>query len=89
MHNVQEEIMKVVEEIRNSDNYDEEGLFGFCIREIDYYSYEETGRGVLYMFEKYPEHAEMLEEMLGAICGMNLDDIVDKMEKERDYYDSL
>jgi hypothetical protein len=85
MHNAQEEILNVVKDIRNNED---EGLFGFSIREIDD-SYSETGNSVLRMFEKYPEHAELFEEMLGAICCMNFDDIINKMEKERDYYDSL
>ena len=77
--------MNVIKDIRNNGD---EGLLGFCVREIDD-CYEDSGSGILYMFEKYPEHAELLEEMLGAICGMNFDDILDKMERERDYYDNL
>ena len=83
--NIAESIMEVINEIRNND---EGGLLGFCVREIDD-SYSDTGDGILYMFEKYPEHAELLEEMLGYICCMNLDDIVCKMDRERDYYNSL
>ena len=95
MYTKKEKILKMVEEIRNFNNEDEEyeedkeGLFGFCIRETDHYSYSETGNSILYMFKKYPEHAEILEEMLGAFCGMNFEDIVDKMERVKDYYDSL
>ena len=85
MHNVKEEIMNVVKDIRNNNDG---GLLGFSVREIDE-CYEDTGNGILYMFEKYPEQAELLEEMLGAICCMNFDDIINKMEEDRDYYDSL
>lgn len=83
-----ERIMETINKIKNSNNEEEPGLFGFAIREIED-TYSETGNGVLFMFNKYPEHAELLEEMLGAICGMNLDDIVNKMERERDYYNWL
>lgn len=85
MHNVQEEIMNVIKDIRDNDDG---GLLGFSVREIDE-CYEDTGNGILNMFERYPEKAELLEEMLGAICCMNFDDIVDKMERERSYYNSL
>lgn len=85
MYNTAEVIMEIVNEIQSND---EGGLLGFCVREIDD-SYSDTGNGILHMFEKYHEHAELFEEFLGYICGMNLDDIVCKMDGERDYYNSL
>ena len=67
---------------------DEGGLLGFCLRETDE-NYDSTGEGIFYMFDKYPEHALLFEEFITRVFGMNLDDIVRKMDRKRDYYDSL
>jgi len=81
-----ETILEIINDIYEKD---EGGLLGFCVREIDNVNYEETGNGIIYMFDKYPEHALLLEEFISRAFCMNLDDIVNKMDRERDFYDSL
>ena len=79
----------ILEIINDIDEKEEAGLLGFCVREIDDVNYEETGNGIIYMFDKYPEHALLLEEFISRVFCMNLDDIVNKMDRERDYYNWL
>lgn len=81
-----ETILAIIDDIYEKD---EGGLLGFCVRELDNVNYEETGNGIIYMFDKYPEHALLLEEFISRVFCMNLDDIVNKMDRKREYYDSL
>ena len=80
-----ERIMETVERIYDADD---EGLLGFCIRETDD-TYYDTGYGVIHMFKEYPEHAELLDMMLIAICGWSIESLENEMEKNRDYFECL
>lgn len=90
MKSKSERIMEAVNKIcgRNVDE-DESGLLGFCIRENDDSPYSETGNSVLFMFNQHPEHAELLDNMLIAVCGCGIESLLDKMDRERDYYNYL
>lgn len=80
-----ERILKTVDRIYNADDED---LLGFCIRETND-TYEDTGNGVIQMFKEYPEHAELLDKMLIAICGWGIESLEDEMEEKRDYFECL
>lgn len=86
-----EEVMKIVGEIENFGNGeypDVAGLFGFSIEsEID--DYRQTGMSVMSVFGNHPDKADILEEMLVAICGWSLSSLKEKMAEKADYYRSL
>ena len=85
MKSKSERIMEAVDRIRN---FDDEDLLGFVISEsID--NYTETGQDVLRLFETYPEHAELLDKMLIAICGWSIESLEDEMEEKRNYFECL
>lgn len=69
-------------------DFDDAGLLGFVISEnID--CYEDAGNSVIGMFNRYPEHAKLLNEMLAAISGYGIDTLKEQMEEQREYYNSL
>ena len=83
--NKSERIMEAVDRSRNTDD---EELLGFVISEsID--NYTETGQDVLRLFETYPEQAERFDNMLVAVCGWGIESLLDRMEEQRDYFESL
>ena len=63
------EVRESLEAFEEMSYEGKEGLLGFTVleEENDYY---DTGRSILRMFETYPEHAELLNEMLAAVCGL-------------------
>ena len=83
--NKQNQIIKSIGAI--CDNEDE-GLFGFVINETDD-SYDDVGNSVVSLFKSNQEQAVLLERMLIAITGYGVDSLMQKMEENRDYYDSL
>lgn len=81
-------VMNAVKEIEGSDYPEPDGLLGFCIEsEID--SYKKTGSGVIDVFNRYPEQAGILEEMLIAICGWGIDGLKERMAEKAEYYSGL
>lgn len=81
-------VCKTVNEIEASNYPEPRGLLGFCIEsEID--SYKETGNGVIDTFKRHPEQADILEEMLIAICGWGIESLKEKMEENAEYYSRL
>lgn len=79
--------MEMVKQVRENED---EGLLGFIISSsMEGDEYETVGKSVLRTFEKYPEHAEILQEMLIAISGWKLESLIEDMEDERDYYEGL
>lgn len=82
-------IMNSVNDIYNKED---EGLLGFCVREEvenDTENHGKVGSYIVYLFKKYPEQAELLEEMLIAICGWGIESLRKIMEEQREYYESL
>ncbi len=82
----------IMNTVNNIYNQEEEELFGFCVRnEVmnDMESFKKTGHYILYTFKKFPEQAEILEEMLIAICGWGIGSLQRIMEEQREHYDSL
>ena len=82
----------IMNAINNIYNKEDEGLLGFCVREEvenDQENYERVGNYIVYLFKKYPEQAEILEEMLIAICGWGIESLRKIMEEQRNYYKSL
>ena len=83
-------VEQIMEEVNKIYSNNDEGLLGFVVREVDDCSYDETGSDIIRVFNKYPEHAEMLDEMLIAVCGCSLIGCLpDEMKNKRDYYESL
>lgn len=81
-------VCKTVDEIEASNYPEPGGLLGFCIEsEID--SYQEAGNGVIDTFKRHPEQADVLEEMLIAICGWGIESLKEKMEENAEYYSRL
>lgn len=67
---------------------DAAGRLGFEIAEsID--SYDDTGSYIIYLVNKYPEHFDLIEEVVIAICGYGFDSLERKMKEDTTYYDSL
>lgn len=85
------EKLEIISQIENFSDDNPEGLFGFCIvgGQDENRSYTDIGETTLYMLSKYPEQIELLEEMLVAISGYNLEELLEKMNKEQDYYNGL
>ena len=82
-------IMNIVNNIYSAKD---EGLLGFCVREEvenDTENHMKVGDYIVYLFKKYPEQAELLEEMLIAICGWGIESLRKIMEEQREYYESL
>lgn len=79
---------EILEFINEIDEYEDAGLFGFVIIENNG-PYDETGESVISVFKRYPEHAELLNEMLIAVSGYGVQRLKDEMEEQRDYYESL
>lgn len=81
-------IMKVVGDITSSNYPEPRGLFGFCIEsQID--SYEKVGENILGTFKRHPQQADILEELLIAICGWGMESLKERMEENAEYYSSL
>lgn len=78
---------RIMRSIKNIDDNDI-GLLGFTIAdEID--CYEDTGDSVISIFKKNPDQAELLNKMLIAICGYDIEMITAKMEKKRNCYELI
>lgn len=87
--NKNELIMDAVNRIYNTND---EGLLAFCVKEemeSDTESYQKMGSYIVYLFKKYSEEAEILEEMLIAICGWGIGSLQQIMEEQRLNYENL
>lgn len=81
-------VMDAVKEIEESGYSEPGGLLGFCIEsEID--SYDKVGNGIISVFNRHPEQADILEEMLIAICGWGVEGLKERMEENAEYYSGL
>lgn len=81
-------VMKAVDEITSSDYPEPGGLLGFCIEnQID--NYAKAGESIIATFKRHPQQADVLEEMLIAICGWGMESLKERMEENADYYSSL
>lgn len=88
----QEKIMEAVKKIQNYDMEDAFGCFGFVISDASMNPdncYEDIGRYVIRCFNQYPEQADILDEMLTAICGWSISSLIEDMERKRSYYEAL
>lgn len=72
------------------------GRLGYEVTETDvhtaYYCYEDTGRDILRVLRKYADDLALFsvaEEMLRAITGCDVDELIDRMEDHAEDYDSL
>lgn len=52
-------------------------------------SYEDIGRNFLSVVEKYPNHLNIIEDVVASITGYDLDSIRQHMIDHKDYYDAL
>ena len=43
----------------------------------------------MYLVDKYPEHFDIIKKVVIAICGYGFDSLEQKIEEDRDYFDSL
>lgn len=83
------EILEVV----NKMDRENDGLLGFtiaqAIEEPDN-GYETIGSSVISVFEKYPESANILDEMLIAVTGYSIKTLIqERMSEEENTYDAL
>ena len=68
------------------------GLLGFVIAESagEYgNSYEDIGRGVDYVINKYPDQVDLIEEVIIGITGYSFATIREKMKENKEYYEAL
>ena len=67
---------------------DAAGRLGFEIAEsID--SYDDIGSDIFYLVNKHPEHFELIEKVIIAVCGYGFDSLERKIKEDATYYDSL
>lgn len=76
-----EKIMMAMNDIHMNNDDDVLGCF---IRETN--SDEGVGEGICYMFEKYPEHAELLIEMAEHIYGGNMEELIEDVNNNKESY---
>ena len=85
---VAKKVMDAVKGIEESDYPEPVGLLGFCIEsEID--SYDKAGNGIISVFNRHPDQADILEEMLIAICGWGIEGLKERMEENAEHYSEL
>lgn len=81
-------VMDAIKRIEESEYQEPGGLLGFCIEnEID--SYDKAGNGIISVFNRHPEQADILEEMLIAICRWGVEGLKERMEENAEYYSGL
>lgn len=80
--------MKKIFNTTDMDN----GLLGFTIaesvNEMDN-SYEDIGYGLVSVIEDHPEQIDLIEKVVIALSGYSFETIIEKMEDNSDYYNSL
>ncbi len=73
-------------------NNEDHGLLGFVIsesvNEMDN-SYEEIGRRLDEVISNNPDQIDLIEKIVIALTGYCFETIKDKMEDNREYYNSL
>lgn len=77
------EAFKRIEQMNDAD-----GRLGFeIIESAD--SYKDIGSDIIYLVNKHPEHFDLIEKVVIAVCGYGFDSLERKIKEDATYYDSL